>query len=87
MTERSCLCGYLPEMPGGYLSFGIYQSLGGERDFGTFWRQLGLPVILLIAACYALLVRGAVMSQRVWMIGSAAGVASMATAVGCRAIH
>ena len=74
-------------MPGGYLSFGIYTWLGGERDFGSFWRQLGLPVILLIATCYLLLVRGAVMSQRVWMIGSVGGIAVMAAAVGCRLIH
>ena len=74
-------------MPGGHLSFGIYEALGGERDFGTFWRQLGLPVILLIATCYALLVRGDMMSQRAWMIGSLGVIALMAAAVGCRMIH
>lgn len=75
-------------MPGGYLSFGIYQALGGERDFGEFWRQLGLPVILLVAVCYFLLVRSAaIISQRTWMIWSAGGIASMAMAVSVRAVR
>ena len=41
-------------MPGGYLSFGIYQKLGGEREFGTFWLQLGLPTVVACAASWLL---------------------------------
>ena len=74
-------------MPGGHLSHGIYRTLGGERDFGAFWRELGLPVILFIAACFLLLVRNAVISQRVWMMASAAVIVLMAMAVVTRAIH
>ena len=44
----------VPEMPGGYLSFGIYQKLGGEREFGAFWLHLGLPTIVACAACWLL---------------------------------
>ena len=75
-------------MPGGYLSFGIYQALGGEREFGDFWKSLGIPTIVLIATCYALLVRSlAVMSQRAWMLSALVVIAMMATAVGLRMIH
>eukprot|EP00966_Prymnesium_polylepis_P083604 1936490-Prymnesium_polylepis.1 len=37
-------------MPGGYLSYGIYQKLGGEREFGAFWLYLGLPTIAAFSA-------------------------------------
>ena len=40
-------------MPGGQLSFFIYQQLGGERGFGDFWLRLGLPVLagLIVGYC------------------------------------
>ena len=56
-------------MPGGYLSFGIYQRLGGERDFGAFWLQLGLPTIVACAACW-LLVAQRLMSPKAWAVCS-----------------
>ena len=43
-------------MPGGYLNYGIYKLLGGERSFGDFWFQLGLPVIAVILGSLVLLV-------------------------------
>mgnify|MGYP006142083775 CR=1 FL=1 len=70
-------------MPGGYLSFGIYQKLGGEREFGAFWLQLGLPTIAAIATCYVLVVQR-IISQRTWIIGSAGLVSAMALAVNAR---
>ena len=48
---KQCTCA---TMPGGYLSFGIYQKLGGEREFGAFWLHLGLPTIVACAACWLL---------------------------------
>ena len=74
-------------MPGGYLSFGIYQKLGGERDFGDFWLKLGLPSILLIAAGYFFLVAQRVVTQKQWMIGSVAFIVGMALAVFVRMLH
>ena len=65
-------------MPGGHLSFAIYQRLGGEREFGAFWLQLGLPTVAVLAVCYLLL------SQRTWMIVSAGLIAAMAVAVNAR---
>ena len=73
-------------MPGGYLSFGIYQKLGGEREFGTFWLQLGLPTVIACAACW-LLVAQRVVSQRSWVVGSIGLVAAMALAVSARLIY
>lgn len=72
-------------MPGGYLSFGIYQKLGGQREFGAFWMQLGLPTIAGIAACW-LLVAQRIISQKVWMCGSVATIVAMAVAVLLRLI-
>ena len=72
-------------MPGGYLSFGIYQKLGGEREFGTFWLQLGLPSVGAIGTCW-LLVAHRIISQKAWMIGSVGTVAAMALAVSARLI-
>lgn len=73
-------------MPGGYLSFGIYQKLGGERDFAAFWLQLGLPTVLFLAACY-LLVAQRIVTLKAWMIGSATVVTTMAMGVSARVIH
>lgn len=70
-------------MPGGYLSFGIYQTLGGEREFGAFWLQLGLPTIVVIATCYALVMQQ-VVSQKTWMYGSLGLIVAMAIAVNLR---
>ena len=75
-------------MPGGYLTFGIYQALGGERAFGSFWKEIGLPTILFIATCYVTTVRSlAIMSQQAWMISSLVVIAMMAMAVVLRMIH
>jgi hypothetical protein len=79
--ERDCC------MPGGYLSFGIYQALGGERTFGEFWATLGLPVVVLLASCYLLLVRHDIVSQRTWIIGSVGMIAVMTAAIGLRMIR
>jgi len=73
-------------MPGGLLSFGIYQKLGGEREFGAFWRVLGLPTIAIIATGYILLVSKQAISQKAWLLGSLALVAVMAAAVYVRAL-
>tara|TARA_B110001452_G_scaffold111518_1_gene92437 strand:- start:3 stop:227 length:225 start_codon:yes stop_codon:yes gene_type:complete len=73
-------------MPGGLLSFGIYQKLGGEREFGAFWRVLGLPTIAIIAAGYILLVSKQAISQKAWALGSLALVVAMAAAVYVRAL-
>ena len=71
-------------MPGGYLTFGVYQYLGGERDFGAFWLQLGLPTIVVVAVCHVVLVAQHVVSQRTWMCGSAALVVAMSLMVNLR---
>ena len=73
-------------MPGGYLSFGIYQALGGEREFGEFWKTLGFPVILLIALSY-LLVDRMFISQTHWAAGSIVFIFVLAVAVFARMIH
>ena len=70
-------------MPGGHLSFGIYQKLGGEREFGPFWLQLGLPTVAVIATCY-LLVAQKMISQREWMVFSVGLIVAMALAVYAR---
>ena len=72
-------------MPGGYLSFGIYQRLGGEREFGPFWLLLGLPTIATIAACYFLVVQRMI-SLKVCMYGSVGLIAIMALAVHARVL-
>ena len=72
-------------MPGGYLSYGIYQYLGGERDLGTFWLQLGLPSVAVIGASYFLVVQR-IVSQNMWMACSVVFIAAMALAVGVRVI-
>ena len=74
-------------MPGGYLSFGVYQALGGERSFGEFWSQLGFPTILLVATCYFALVHHAVVSQRAWLIASVGWIVLMAIAIFLRTIR
>ena len=75
-------------MPGGYLSFGIYQRLGGEREFGQFWLQLGLPTLALIVAAFFFLVQQQrIMSQKTWMITSIGLIAVMAFAVVVRLIR
>ena len=73
-------------MPGGYLSFGIYQKLGGEREFAVFWLQLGLPTIITIALCYFSMVAQRIISQKVWIWGSVGLIAAMALAVKARFI-
>ena len=70
-------------MPGGLLSFGVYQRLGGERDFGKFWQQLGLPTIVAIAALYALVAQR-IISQKSWIACSIGLVVIMALAVHFR---
>jgi hypothetical protein len=77
---------FTPEMPGGYLSHGIYQRLGGEREFGAFWMSLGFPVILLIGLCY-LLVDRSIINQKQWLVGSVGLIICMAAAVYARLIH
>jgi len=72
-------------MPGGQLSFGIYQALGGEREFGAFWVQLGLPTIAVIAACYGLAAHQ-VLNQKSWIYGSVGLVVAMALAVRVRMV-
>ena len=72
-------------MPGGYLSFGIYQKLGGEREFGAFWLQLGLPTIAAITTCW-LLIAQRIISQKAWMVGSVGFIVAMAVAVNLRII-
>ena len=72
-------------MPGGYLSFGIYQKLGGEREFGVFWLHLGLPTIAAISVCWFLVVQR-IISQKAWMVGSVGVIAAMALAVSARLI-
>ena len=74
-------------MPGGLLSHGIYQKLGGTLEFGPFWRTLGLPTLAVLALCYGLLVSRQIVSQKTWIIGSIGLVASMAAAVYLRVIH
>ena len=77
---------FTPEMPGGYLSHGIYQRLGGEREFGAFWMSLGFPVILLIGLCY-LLVDRSIINQKQWIVGSVGLIICMAAAVYARLIY
>lgn len=72
-------------MPGGYLSLGIYQRLGGEREFGAFWLQLGLPTIVTCAACL-LLVTQRLMSPKAWVVCSVGLIAVLALAVSARLI-
>jgi len=72
-------------VPGGLLSHGIYLKLGGEREFGEFWRQLGLPTIAVIALCWLLV--GKVITQKSWLYASIAFIASIATAVYARAVR
>ena len=73
-------------MPGGYLSYGIYVKLGGEREFGDFWKILGFPVITFIALCY-LLVDRAVVTQKQWVVGSICLILVLAVAVAARLIR
>ena len=73
-------------MPGGYLSFGIYQALGGEREFGEFWKTLGFPVLVLIALSYVLVDRTFI-SQTQWAAGSVGFIIFLAVAVFARMIH
>jgi hypothetical protein len=72
-------------MPGGYLSFGIYQKLGGEREFGPFWLQLGLPTVATIGFCW-FFVAQRIISQKAWMMGSIGLIVAMALAVSVRLI-
>lgn len=44
------------------VSFGIYQRIGGEREFGEFRTQLGFPTIAFLGACFFLH-----MSRKAWM--------------------
>jgi len=74
-------------MPGGLLSHGVYQTLGGERDFGEFWRRLGLPTLGVIALCYVVLVRTSVVSQKAWLQSGIGLILAMAVAVYTRVIY
>ena len=72
-------------MPGGQLSFGIYQAIGGEREFSAFWLHLGLPGFAAIGASYLLVPH--ILSFRNWIYVSISFVAVLAAAVNARAIH
>ena len=74
-------------MPGGHLSHGIYQRLGGERDFTSFWLHLGLPTLAVIATCYYFLVVSKIISLKAWSIGSVFLVTVMAACVSVRVLH
>ena len=71
-------------MPGGHLTFFVYQKLGGEREFVAFWKELGLPVLLLVALAYLLVDRA--FNKSSWMVGSLGFVGAMAVAVGSRVV-
>ena len=73
-------------MPGGYLSFGIYQWLGGEREFGVFWLQLGLPTVAVVALLWFFLVAQGIVTQKTWIVGSIGLIVTMALAVFSRLI-
>ena len=81
-VHAACACA---AMPGGYLSFGIYQRLGGEREFGAFWLQLGLPTIVACAACW-LPVAQRLMSPKAWVLCSVGLIGALALAVSARLI-
>ena len=74
-------------MPGGQLSFGIYQRLGGQRNFGSFWLELGIPTVIAVAACYYAMVTLQKGTQKAWLIGSVCVIASLAAAVNARMLH
>ena len=42
-------------MPGGHLTHGIYNLLGGEREFGPFWYEVGLPLLAMLALSFCAL--------------------------------
>ena len=75
-------------MPGGHLSYWVYSKLGGERPFGLFWMQLGLPTLALIGAAYFLLCdrSGLHFTKQHWATGSVALIVIMAAAVWARII-
>ena len=68
------------------MSYYFYSKLGGERQFGAFWMQLGLPTIALVAAAYFLLCDRTVVTKQHWIFGSVALIAIMASAVWMRII-
>ena len=69
-------------MPGGYLNYGIYKLLGGERTFGDFWFQLGLPVIAVILGSLVLLVlKLEVLNVNTWAQSSVLFVLLVAIAI------
>ena len=75
-------------MPGGHLSHYIYRQLGGERDFGPFWLQLGLPTLVILAVSYLLLVHASErVSPRSWLTCATLFVSLLAAGVGVRVIE
>ena len=65
-------------MPGGQLSFFLYQQLGGEQSFREFWLHMGLPVVGVLALAYVL------MPLRRWQLLVLGLPSCLATAVAAR---
>ena len=70
-------------MPGGQLSYFIYQQLGGELSFGSFWMKLGLPTVAVIAMAFCVVDKA---HTRTWAAGSFLLIAIMAACVRARMI-
>lgn len=71
-----------PPMPGGQLSFFVYQQLGGEQSFREFWLHLGLPVVAVLGLAYAL-----GMPFRRWQLLALGLPSCLAAAVAARVIR
>ena len=71
-------------MPGGQLSYFIYQKLGGELSFGGFWTKLGLPTVAFIAFAFCMVDKA---HTRMWAVCSASLIAFMAACVSARILY
>jgi hypothetical protein len=74
-------------MPGGHLNYGIYKLLGGERSFGDFWFQIGLPVVaVILGSLFLLVLKLEVLHVNTWVQSSALFVVLVAIAIAARLI-
>jgi len=74
-------------MPGGHLSHWFYLQLGGQREFRSFWRDLGLPALFTLIVLWFLLVQRGHITSRTFLGAGAALIGGLAAAVGARAIE